>query len=328
MSEEEPPPKRRLDPDRAAAAAARKGRPAPQVPAVDTRRYQRLIGLFGLVLVVVVSIAFLTSHRAGTAGIPAGDKLHFFSAPLATSTLNGDANLRPPCTLAAHDPRALNICLMSGRSPLVLAFFVTRSAGCQRQVNALQALRGRYSARAVQFAAVAVRASHQQARAAVNASAITITEASNRCFNYLVTAQAALAAYHAGLLTQGSGVAYTFQPGRGISQICYAEPIEVELDAAGVLALISQYPLGWPTTLKIGFHARAERGHALHEPATGDDIPTTTTVRIRRDGDRRGCHRARRQGESRPRSAKGRLRAARGRRPPADRRRRVRGRAR
>jgi len=170
VSEEEPPPKRRLDPDRAAAAAARKGRPAPQVPAVDTRRYQRLIGLFGLVLVVVVSIAFLTSHRAGTAGIPAGDKLHFFSAPLATSTLNGDANLRPPCTLAAHDPRALNICLMSGRSPLVLAFFVTRSAGCQRQVNALQALRGRYSARGVQFAAVAVRASHQQARTAVNAN--------------------------------------------------------------------------------------------------------------------------------------------------------------
>jgi hypothetical protein len=86
---------------------------------------------------------------------------------------------------------------------------------------------------------------------------ITITEKSNRCFNYLVTAQAALAGYQAGVVTQGSGVPYTFGPGRGISQVCYAEPVEVELDATGVLDLICRYPLGWPTTLQIGFHARA-----------------------------------------------------------------------
>ena len=174
MSEEDPPPKRRLDPDRAAAAAARKRRPAPSAPVIDTRRYQRMIGLFGLLVVVVVSVAFLTSHRAGTAGIPAGDKLHYFAAPLATSTLNGDANLRPPCTSADHDPRALNICLLSRRYPLVLAFFVTRSAACDRQVDALQTLRGRFSAGSVQFAAVAVRSNHKQTRAAVSSHHWTI----------------------------------------------------------------------------------------------------------------------------------------------------------
>jgi hypothetical protein len=141
---------------------------------VDTRRYQRMIGFFGLAVVIVVSIAFLTSHRAGTAGIPGGDRLHFFAAPLATSTLNGDANLHPPCTAADHDPRALNICLASRRSPLVLAFFVTRSSGCEKQVDALQALRSRFPASRVQFAAVAVRANHQQARAAVRAHGWTI----------------------------------------------------------------------------------------------------------------------------------------------------------
>ena len=173
MSEGDPPPKRRLDPDRAAKAAARKGRRAPPVPVVDTRRYQRMIGLFGLAVVIVVSIAFLSSHRAGTAGIPAGDHLHFFSAPLATSTLKGDANLNPPCTVAQHDPRALNICLVSRRSPLVMAFFVTHSSICVRQVDALQALRSRYPA-SVQFVAVAVRASHQDARAKVNSHHWTI----------------------------------------------------------------------------------------------------------------------------------------------------------
>ena len=133
-----------------------------------------MIGFFGLAIVIVVSIAFLTTHRGGTAGIPGGDRLHFFAAPLATSTLNGDANLRPPCTSADHDPRALNICLISQRSPLVLAFFVTKSPVCEKQVDVLQALRSRFPQNRVQFAAVAVRASHQAARAAVKSHGWTI----------------------------------------------------------------------------------------------------------------------------------------------------------
>jgi hypothetical protein len=170
----EEPPRRRLDPDRAAAAAERRARPAPAPPVVDTRRYQRMIGLIGLLLVVVISVSFLTTHGTGTAGIPAGKRLHFFAAPLAASTLNGDANLNPPCRLSDHDPRALNICLVSQRSPLVLALFVTKSAGCERQVDALQALRSRFGSGQVQFAAVAVRASHQQARSAVRSHHWTI----------------------------------------------------------------------------------------------------------------------------------------------------------
>jgi peroxiredoxin len=158
---------RRLDPDLAAKAAARRAARRPPPPVVDTRRYQRMIGLFALLLVIVISITFLTSHAPGTAGIPAGKKLHYFAAPLATSSLNGDANTSPPCTVARHDPRALNICLMAQRAPLVLAFFVTSSAGCERQVTALQTVSRRYAPNQVQFAAVAVRTSHSDARKAV-----------------------------------------------------------------------------------------------------------------------------------------------------------------
>jgi peroxiredoxin len=158
---------RRLDPEAAAQAAARRAtRRSPQ-PVVDTRRYQRMIGLFGLLLVVVISISFLTTHGPGTAGIPAGKKLHYFAAPLALSTLNGDANTNPPCTLSKHDPRALNICLINKRTPVVLAFFVTNSSGCQQQVTALQKVSRRYNASQVQFAAVAVRTGHSDARKAV-----------------------------------------------------------------------------------------------------------------------------------------------------------------
>ncbi len=165
MSAEEPP--RRLDPERAAEVAASRARRRPPPPVIDTRRYQRMIGLIGITLVVVISITFLSSHSPGTAGIPAGTKLPFFAAPLAATNLNGDARIRPPCTEAQHDPRALNICLLAKRAPLVLAFFVTGQSGCEAQVSALQSLSRRYPPSKVQFAAVAVRDDHSDTAADV-----------------------------------------------------------------------------------------------------------------------------------------------------------------
>lgn len=164
---------RRLDPEKAARAAAERAarHPAPQV--IDTRRYQRLIGLFGLALVIIISVSFLTSRGQGTAGIPAGHRLALFAAPLATSTLNGDARVNHvPCTEADHDARALNVCLLQKRAPLVLAFFVTGSGTCERQVDAVQSLAPRYPG--IQFAAVAVRAGHSAAANAVRAHHWTI----------------------------------------------------------------------------------------------------------------------------------------------------------
>ncbi len=133
-----------------------------------------MIGLIGLTLVVVISVAFLSSHTPGTAGVPAGKQLPFFSAPLAKSNLKGDANLNPPCTWAQHDPRALNVCLLAKRGPLVLAFFVTGSGGCVAQVSALQTLSHQFVPKGIQFAAVAVRASHSDAAATVRAHHWTV----------------------------------------------------------------------------------------------------------------------------------------------------------
>ena len=166
-------PPRRLDPDRAAEVARRAARhPPPQV--IDTRRYQRVIGIFGLLLVAIVAVTFLFSRKPDTVGIPAGRQLPLFAAPLATSTLNGAANLHPHCTIAQHDPRALNVCLLVKRAPLVLAFFVTSSGGCEQQVTALQAVAARLRAGQVQFAAVAVGSDHQDALHAIRSHHWTI----------------------------------------------------------------------------------------------------------------------------------------------------------
>ena len=171
-------PRRRLDPDRAARArgaprTTSSGRRPPPAT-VDTRRYQRIIGLFGLLVVVVISIAFLTSRGTGTAGVPPGQRLDRFAAPLAVSTLNGAANLHPTCSEAHHDPRALNVCLIAQTAPLVLGFFVTGSGACEREVTTLQTVSREFSAREVRFAAVAVRTSHAAAARAVRAHHWTI----------------------------------------------------------------------------------------------------------------------------------------------------------
>jgi peroxiredoxin len=150
------------------------------VPVIGARPYRWTIGIFGLVLVVGISIYQFATHGVGTTGVAPGQRLHYFAAPLAASTLNGDPNLNPPCRLARHDPRALNLCLLVGRGPVVLAFFVTGSQDCKRQVDALQALSGEFPASAVQFAAVAVRASHSDTAALVRAHHWTIPVAYDR----------------------------------------------------------------------------------------------------------------------------------------------------
>jgi peroxiredoxin len=175
---EEQEPLTRLDPDAAASARrepSRESHPPPVPPLlVDVRRYRWAVGIIGLAVVIGFSAYGFLTHHAGTTGVPVGQRLHWFAAPLADSDLQGDANLRPPCTLARHDPRALNLCLDARRTAIVVAFFVPQSPACVRQVQALQTLSTRYPVGRVQFLAVAVGTSHGRAAALVRAHHWTI----------------------------------------------------------------------------------------------------------------------------------------------------------
>lgn len=170
---------RRLDPDRAvsasASASASAARPlASSRTVIDTKRHRWLIGTFGIVLVLIISVYQFATNGVGTTGVAPGKPLHLFAAPLASSTLNGDANLKPPCSPAHHDPRALNVCLMVKRAPVALAFFATGSNDCKHQVDTMQALSRRFSPSEVQFAAVAVGAGHAETRSLVRSRGWTI----------------------------------------------------------------------------------------------------------------------------------------------------------
>jgi peroxiredoxin len=129
--------------------------------------------VLGLVIVIVVSVVSFLQRGVVSTGVPAHQRLRYFAAPLAGSSLNGDANVdHPTCSLARHDPRALNVCLLVGRGPLVLAFFVTGAKPCIAEVDAMQVVSRELPS--VQFAAVAVAASHAATAKLVRANGWTI----------------------------------------------------------------------------------------------------------------------------------------------------------
>jgi peroxiredoxin len=174
-----------LDPDLAAEAARRAGGEPPSSPpgelaskdgvlaVINIRRYRWMIGVLGLIIVIVISVVSFLQRGVVTTGVPAHQRLRYFAAPLALSNLNGTANVgHPTCSPAQHDPRALNICLLVKRAPLVLAFFVTGATQCTGEVNAMQSVSRQIPS--VQFAAVAVNASHAAAAKAVRAHGWTI----------------------------------------------------------------------------------------------------------------------------------------------------------
>jgi peroxiredoxin len=136
-------------------------------PTINTRPLRIVIGLFAVLLVAGFTVYELTTRHVRSPAAAVGHRLQYFAAPLAASTLNGDANLNPPCTLGHHDPRALNVCLILQHRPLALAFFATGSKTCEREVSALQRVAGQLPPGRVAVAAVGVGSSHAATRAAV-----------------------------------------------------------------------------------------------------------------------------------------------------------------
>jgi hypothetical protein len=128
----------------------------PGTPVIDTRRYQFMIGAFGLLLVVIFSL-FLYFHNGPTQpGIAPGRPLPKFVAPLARSNLDASANPHPRCLPGRAARRGVNVC---GRQPTVLALFALGEGPCIAEVNAMQRITPRFPG--VAFVAVAVNAGHR-----------------------------------------------------------------------------------------------------------------------------------------------------------------------
>ena len=126
-------------------------------------RYGRYVGAIAIVLLALIAINTLLTTPNGSTGVAPGKPLPPFAVPLATGTLNGDANIatrpnqggagrEPACSV--RGPEVVNICALYERGPVVLVLFANGD-GCPRTLDTLaQALPGFPG---VQAAAVAVR---------------------------------------------------------------------------------------------------------------------------------------------------------------------------
>lgn len=116
----------------------------PEVPRPSSR-YAWVVGVAMLVVIVIVGIQTIPNRGKGLLGPKPGSQLSQFSAPLALSGLEGNANVcqrgpcpeekRPACEVRPSD--ALNVCRPI-RRPVILTLAFDRGADCFPQVDRVQ----------------------------------------------------------------------------------------------------------------------------------------------------------------------------------------------
>ena len=125
-------------------------------------RYLWVLGVAFILAVMVVGVYQIRAGDDGSLrGIPPGQPLPAFAAPLATGRLDGDANVsqgesdpsgagaEPACEVVGPD--VVNLCELR-KKPLVLSFIVTRGTDCEPQLDSFSALADDFED--VNFAAV------------------------------------------------------------------------------------------------------------------------------------------------------------------------------
>jgi hypothetical protein len=135
-----------------------------------------LVGVVAVAVLGYITLNSLRTEGVGLRGLERGAALPPFAMPLAATPREGDANVFPgpgrgpdgePPACTVRGPDVLNVCELSERGPLVLAFVVTRSGDCTRQVDVLDRVAARV--RGVEFAAVAVREDRDRLRRLIRA---------------------------------------------------------------------------------------------------------------------------------------------------------------
>lgn len=142
--------------------------------AVPASRYGWFLGIVVLLLLGYVTLNTARTGGGDARGLRRGERLPAFAAPLAASSLQGDADVAKHANSGAagrvaacrlRGPRILNVCQLAERGPVVLTFFFTRGAHCEPALDQLQAISRSFPG--VQLAAVAVAGDRSAAVAAI-----------------------------------------------------------------------------------------------------------------------------------------------------------------
>lgn len=148
-------------------------------PARTEARYGRYVAVIGVVALIAITVNTVLTPSNGAKGVPPGQAIPPFAAPLAVGGLAGDVNVathpnqgdagkRPACTV--RGPRILNVCQLYERGPLVLALFVD-AGSCPAVLSDMQALVSVFPE--VSFAAVALKGETSSVRRLVRTRGLT-----------------------------------------------------------------------------------------------------------------------------------------------------------
>jgi hypothetical protein len=141
------------------------GGPAPRRSAFGGGGYGWIVGVAALLILIYVLVNSLRTNGPGAAGLDAGTRVPPFATPLASGSLDGDANVArhrdqgqagkvPACEV--RGPQVVTVCPSRERRPLVIAFRFDRAgADCDKQVDELDRARVRHPE--VRFVAISIR---------------------------------------------------------------------------------------------------------------------------------------------------------------------------
>ncbi|HEX8648361.1 MAG TPA: hypothetical protein VF715_15825 [Thermoleophilaceae bacterium] len=138
-------PQRKSAAERFQELDEREPEPQPRKPREPQRpggRYGWVVGVAFMVVVVVAGANALRNSGEGYQGVPPGELLPPFAAPLAVGGPDDkDVNIAPKTACDVRGPGVFNICDERARRPLALTFVANASQGCEDQLDRVEAVR-------------------------------------------------------------------------------------------------------------------------------------------------------------------------------------------
>ncbi len=131
-------------------------------------RYSVGVGIVFIVLVVIAFVSLTASRESGTLGLGdtmVGEGLLPFAVPVATSRLDGDANVSPEACDVEGD-NVIRVCDIFDR-PSVISFWFSESGDCVTQQDVVDDVHRKFGGR-VNFLSINVLDDRQHLRDLVN----------------------------------------------------------------------------------------------------------------------------------------------------------------
>lgn len=139
------PEKRKSAAERFAELDERDPEPKPRQPAGPPRpggRYGWVVGVAFVIVVIVAGANALRNSGEGYRGVPPGETLPPFAAPLAIGGPDGkDANIAPKKACNVRGPGVFNVCDARRDRPLALTFVANATQGCEDQLDRVEQVR-------------------------------------------------------------------------------------------------------------------------------------------------------------------------------------------